>query len=457
MDRARDLVVSILLLGLANSLFGDEVKRLTRSRPNILIITADNLGYGDLRCYNPRSRIPTPNFDRLSGESARLTGFYTASPTCTVSRASLLTGRVPQRHGLVRQLPGIEGNYGVGLAQSEILIPQVLKQGASPYATGCFGKWNIGFAPGSRPTERGFDEFVGHASGNMDYFRHNYRDRHDLYSDVTELHREGEYSTDLFADAAIDFIERHSSGGQPWFCYLPFNAPHFPSPGNRRSGEPNQWQAPDWAFEGCDLSPDESNPVKRYRAVVYALDHALGRVLDCLKDCGVEEETFVFFMSDNGSFRLGREGIDVGINDPLRAGGVTCWEGGLRVAAMARFPGKIEAGVTIDDPLWSLDLMVGCAKLAQVPLPVEIEIDGVDPMPVLFGKSQSADRSFVFEYKNHAALRMKNWKIVREAPSDPWQLYDLGRDLKEKRNLAEQFPGKVSELVAELMVWRRSF
>ena len=268
------------------------------SRPNILLITADNLGYGDLRCYNPRSPIPTPSFDRLGEEGARLTSFYTASPTCTVSRASLLTGRIPQRHGLTRQLPGVEGNYGIGLSQTETLIPQVLQQGDLPYHTGCFGKWNIGFAPGSRPTERGFDEFIGHASGNMDYYRHNYRERHDLYAGTEELDREGQYATDLFADAAIGFIRRHSVGDRPWFCYLPFNAPHFPSVGNRRPGEPNLWQAPDWAFNACGLATSESDPEKRYRAVVYALDHALGRVLDCLSELQLEQKTFLFFMSD---------------------------------------------------------------------------------------------------------------------------------------------------------------
>ena len=119
--------------------------------PNILIITADNLGYGDLACYNAASPIKTPNLDRLAEQGARLTSFYTASPTCSVSRACLLTGRIPQRHGLIDQLPGLAGNYGVGLSHDEILIPQVLKNGPSPYATGCFGKWNIGFAEGSRP------------------------------------------------------------------------------------------------------------------------------------------------------------------------------------------------------------------------------------------------------------------------------------------------------------------
>ena len=173
----------ILALVIASPARADQSKAPEVSNnltPNILIITADNLGYGDLRIYNRNSTIKTPNLDRLAGQGARLTGFYTASPTCTVSRACLLTGRIPQRHGLTKQLPGLKGNYGVGLSQKEILIPQILKTAPTPYATGCFGKWNIGFAKGSRPTERGFDEFIGHASGNLDYYRHNYPAKHDL-------------------------------------------------------------------------------------------------------------------------------------------------------------------------------------------------------------------------------------------------------------------------------------
>ncbi|MBW3599203.1 MAG: sulfatase-like hydrolase/transferase [Planctomycetes bacterium] len=166
--------------------------------PNIVLITADNLGYGDAACYgNPVIR--TPSLDRLSQEGVRCTDFYTASPTCTVSRASLLTGRRPQRHGLAIQLPGIEGNYGVGLRQSEVLLPQLLRP--LGYRTACFGKWNIGFADGSRPTERGFDEFFGHASGNIDYYTHVYNGRLDMHRGTEPVRVEG-YSTDLFADAA---------------------------------------------------------------------------------------------------------------------------------------------------------------------------------------------------------------------------------------------------------------
>ncbi|WP_164100747.1 sulfatase-like hydrolase/transferase [Candidatus Laterigemmans baculatus] len=431
-------------------------------RPNILIITADNLGYGDLATYNRDSSIRTPELDRLASQGARLTQFYTASPTCTVSRACLLTGRIPERHGLVDQLAGVEGNYGVGLDQDEILIPQMLKQAATPYATGCFGKWNIGFAEGSRPTDRGFDEFLGHASGNMDYYHHHYRDRHDLYQGskeqgIKELFREGTYASDLFADAAIEFIERKSKRSEPWFVYLPFNAPHFPTAGNKRPGQANIWQAPEWALAAYGLSPDEPDPAKRYAAVVTALDAAIGRVLQAVDASGEAERTFVFFMSDNGAFRLDREGLDVGSNAPLRSGGVTCWEGGLRVVAFARWPGQIAAGSVIEEPLWSPDLMVACSALAAAPLPEDRVYDGRNPLPVLCGEAESPHRSLYFRYRNHAALRKGDWKIVREKPAAPWQLFNLAADPAETADRARQEPGRVAELTAAFSHWEASF
>jgi len=439
--------VAVLLLGLS----------VVGAPPNILIITADNLGYGDLPSYNAKSPIKTPSLDRLAAQGARFTSFYTASPTCTVSRACLLTGRIPQRHGLRNQLGGVKGNYGVGLNQKEILIPQVLKRAPTPYATGCFGKWNIGFAMGSRPTERGFDEFIGHASGNLDYYNHNYREKHDLHRGTNELHREGEYATDIFADAAIDFIQRHSKTGKPWFCYLPFNAPHFPTAGNKRPGQPNIWQAPDWAFKAIGLSPRETDPKRRYDAVVFALDRAIGRVLAALEESGTADNTFVFFMSDNGAFRLNRKGLDVGLNTPLRHGGVTCWEGGLRVCAMARWPGKIKAGEVIDEPFWSPDLMVACAELAGAKLTRGVVFDGKNPLPLLTQNAKSPHGSFYFQFRNHAALRLGQWKIVREKPVQPWQLFNLKDDISESKNLAKKQPAQVEKLKAAFAAWGKSF
>lgn len=426
---------------------------LAGPNPNILLITVDNLGYGDLSCYRSESRIVTPSLDRLASEGARLSEFYTASPTCTVSRACLLTGRVPQRHGLTNQLAGIEGNYGIGLSQDEVLIPQVLKQSPVPYITGCFGKWNIGFAAGSRPTERGFDEFIGHASGNMDYYHYQYRGKHDLYEGFNELHRDGTYASDLFADAAIQFIRRHSGKKTPWFCYLPFNAPHFPSALNKKSGQANIWQAPDRAFKPYPFGPDESDPEKRYWAVVTAVDEAIGRVLDALDEADAARETFIFFMSDNGAFRLGREGIDVGLNSPLRDGGITCWEGGIRVPAMARWPGKIDAGSVIAEPLWSPDLMIACASLADALLPENTTLDGTDPLKVLTGETTAPKRSLYFQFRNHAALRRGPWKIVRENPRDAWQLFQLKDDPGEIKNLADAHPERIQEMAQIFSNW----
>lgn len=438
------------------------VHRAAATSPNVLLITCDNLGYGDLQMYNKNSSIKTPNLDRLASEGARLTSFYTASPTCTVSRACLLTGRIPQRHGLTNQLAGVAGNYGVGLDHSEILIPTWLKRAAKPYATGCFGKWNIGFAEGSRPTERGFDEFIGHASGNMDYYHHHYRERHDLFQgtasgEIESLNREGEYATDIFADAAIDFIKRHGEGSRPWFCYLPFNSPHFPTAGNKRPGQPNRWQAPDWAFEAIGISPDETDPKKRYDAVVFALDRGIGKVLDAVKSTGQKENTFVFFMSDNGAFRLGRNGLDVGINDPLRHGGVTCWEGGLRVPAIACWPGRIAAGTVIEEPFWSPDLLVACCKLAKIPLPTNVTLDGKNPIPLLTEAAKSPHKSFYFRYRKHAALRMGDLKIVREKPDHLWQLFDLKSNVGETRDLAKRQLEDVARLIREFERWEATF
>jgi len=458
-ERLRGRIMWLPLVMLA---WGGEAELAGRAmephaQPNILVITLDNLGYGDLQSYNPQSTIRTPHLDRLAERGTRLTSFYTASPTCTVSRACLLTGRLPERHGLREQLAGVAGNYGVGLNQQELLVPQLLKRATPEYVTGCFGKWNIGFAPGSRPTERGFDEFIGHASGNMDYYHHNYRHKHDLYRGEEEYHRPGEYSSDLFADAAIDFMQRHAAGEQPWFVYLPFNAPHFPTADNKIRGEPNVWQAPDWAFEIYGLTTEETDPARRYAAVVTALDHAIGRVLGCLDQTGQAEQTFVFLYSDNGTFRLNREGLDVGSNHPLRSGGITCWEGGLRVPAFAVWPGHIAAGVELDEPFWSLDLLNACLELAGVPLPDDRTLDGMNPLPLLTQRTASPHRSFYFNYRNHSALRMGDWKIVREHPNRPWQLFDLRADLAESSDLAAQHPDRLQALLRERGLWDATF
>ncbi len=445
---------AIAVLTMLVAVYAFAVPEACKAAPNILIITADNLGYGDLQCYRPDSPIRTPHLDALAADGARLTQFYTASPTCTVSRACLLTGRIADRHGLTEQLPGIEGNYGPGLRASEILIPQVLRRVG--YATGCFGKWNIGFAPRSRPTERGFDEFLGHASGNIDYYTHVYNQKHDLFRGIDEAYLEG-YSTDLFADAAIDFIRRHDTQSQPWFVYLPFNAPHFPNAKNKAPGVPSIWQAPDAAFAAYGYDPETSDEKLRYHAVVTALDTAIGRVLDALDEKPQPEGTFVFFMSDNGTFMLEGRGLEVASNAPLRDGGITCWEGGLRVAALARWHGHIPAGSVVDAPLWSPDLFAACCKLSGAAVPTDRTFDGHNPLPALTAGAPSPHESLFFRFRRHAALRQRDWKIVRTKPNEPWQLYNLSQDVGEQHNLAATQPQRVAELQGVFEKWTQSF
>lgn len=205
------------------------------------------------------------------------------------------------------------------------------------------------------------------------------------------------------------------------------------------------------------MRPTEGDPAMRYRAVVFALDAAIGRVLKTLDEMEVSEQTFVFLMSDNGAFRLGREGLDVGSNEPLRAGGVTCWEGGIRVAAIARWPGKIKSAATIDQPLWSPDLFVACAKLAGVELPADVIYDGRDPLPVLTQGASSPHESLYFSYRTHAALRQGDWKIVREKPDQPWMLFHLSSDIAETEDLAEKLPERTGRLADEFLGWERQF
>ncbi|QDT28631.1 sulfatase-like hydrolase/transferase [Gimesia panareensis] len=417
-----------------------------QQHPNILLITADNLGYGDLGCYGNKV-MQTPRLDQLAREGARLTDFYTASPTCTVSRATLLTGRYPQRIGLNHQLSA-EENYADGLRQSEKLIPQYLKpQG---YQTACFGKWNVGFSPGSRPTERGFDQFFGFAAGNIDYYHHYYAGRHDLWRGLKEVFVKG-YSTDLFADEACQFIAKNQQ--RPFFIYLPFNAPHFPSKRNKQPGQGNEWQAPDSAFAAYGYSPETTNPQKRYRAVVTALDTAIGRVLDQLDACGLRDKTLVIWYSDNGAFMLKDRGLEVASNKPLRDGGVTLWEGGIRVPAIVRYPGHIKAGSVNSSPLISLDILPTLIAVSGGKLPSDRTLDGKNMLPVLEHPETAEPRTFFFQYRKYGAIRQANYKLIQTNPKQPFMLFDLDQDLGETTDLADQKPKVAAQMEAAYKSW----
>lgn len=416
---------------------------------NVVLMTADNLGFHDTGCYG-NQEIKTPNIDRLAGQGVRCTSFYSASPTCTVSRASLLTGRYPQRHGLTHQLRtsadlSLDENLGVGLRHSEVLLPELLKPRG--YATACFGKWNIGFAPGSRPTERGFDEFFGHASGNMDYYTHVYKGRNDLFRGTEPAKVEG-YSTDLFAEAACDFLRRKAKG--PFFLYLPFNAVHYPSPLNKKPGEPCVWQAPDEHFETYGYSPDTRDVRRRYQATVTALDAGIGRVLSQIDALGLKENTLVIFFSDNGAFAAQ---MNCASNKPYRTEKAMIYEGSIRVCCLVRWPGRITPGTVCDEPLISLDLFPMILKAAGAPAPGDRTLDGRDLTAVLAGRAASPHQSLFWQYNRNSAVRRGRHKLVKPRTGKSWELYDLAADPGETKNLAEEEPKLAAELKREFERW----
>lgn len=419
-----------------------------QAKPNILLLYIDNVGYGDLGCFG-NAEVKTPRIDQLAREGVRCTDFYISTSSCTPSRGAILTGRHPMRNGLMHQLDTSENWTGIGLPQRERIIPQYLKDAS--YATGCFGKWNIGFAPGSRPTERGFDEFLGFRSGNINYYTHIYHGEYDIFKG-TERHKVEGYSTDIFADAANDFIRRNAD--RPWFVYLPFNAVHFVSSGNLIPGDkPETWQVPGKFLERYGFSAEEPDEKRRYRALLTALDDAIGRVLDNLDDLKLRERTLVMLISDNGAFMQPNIGKDVASNAPLREGGTTCYEGGVRVPAIFRWPGKIKPGTELKEMLSHLDVLPLCLAASGAAPFKDRVLDGRNPLPALSGEAKSPHEHLVFNYGSFSGLREGSLKIVRTAAKNSWELYDLAQDVSESHNLAQERAADVTRLSAAYQTW----
>jgi arylsulfatase A len=404
----------------------------TNRPPNFVLILIDNVGYGDLGCYgNPVVR--TPNIDAFARQGVRCTDFYIPSSSCMPSRAALMTGRHPLRNGLNEQVYKIDEMEQRVLPPREKLFPAYLKPAG--YVSACYGKWNLGFAPGHRPTERGFDEFFGHASGNMHEYTHIYNGRNDLFRNTEPAQAEG-HSTDLFADAACDFIRRNAQ--RPFFVYLPFNAAHFPNKVNFAPGEAVAWQVPGKYLEAYGYRADEADPRKRYQAVLTHLDDGIGRVLKQLEALRLAENTIVVVVSDNGAFLLKDRGLEVASNQPLRDGGTTLYEGGVRVPCIVRWPGRIPGGTECREPLVSMDLLPLALKAAGLSLPSDRRLDGRDPIATLAGKDSSPHPALYFEYGRFSAARFGNYKIVRPKPDAAFELYDLKSDLGEAKNLAQE-------------------
>ena len=397
-------------------------------RPNILIILADDLGYGDLACYGARD-MHTPNIDKLFASGLRFDNFYANCPVCSPTRAALLTGRYPDLVGV----PGvirthITSNWGY-LHDKAILLPQLLKQVG--YHTAIVGKWHLGLATPCKPNDRGFDHFHGFLGDMMDnYYNHRRHGYNYMRLNNAKIDPKG-HATDLFTQWAIDYIRRRADSKHPFFLYLAYNAPHTPI------------QPPaDWLDRVKKRHNNISEKRARLVALIEHLDHNIGKVLDTLKQTHASNNTLVIFTSDNGGQ------LSAGANNgPLRGGKQDMYEGGIRVPACAAWPGKIRPGSSSDRIALTMDLFPTICD--AVGAKIEHEIDGRTILPTLLGKAQPTDDRFLFwvrreggRYGGRAyyAVRFGQFKLLQNSPFEPYRLFNLIDDPAEQNPLDNKHP-----------------
>ena len=428
--------------------------------PNIVLIVSDDQGYPDLGCIGSKP-IQTPHLDRMAAEGVRATSFYVTWPACTPSRGSILTGRYPQRNGLYDMIRNDITNYGhlftpeeyavspemtLGLDPKEITIGDMLHQAG--YVNAVFGKWDMGQARRFLPLQRGFDDFYGHGNNGIDYYTHERYGVHSMFRGNQRTHDDdGVYATDLFKREALRFVITHA-GKHPFLLYLPFNAPHGassygPNPEDRKGRE--GVQAPE-SYVARYRGKVKDEKLARYMGAVTCMDDSIGEVMDALKQKGVDENTLVLFLSDNG-------GSGNGGNAPLRGAKSTMWEGGLRVPFIARWPGKLPAGKVTDEFLTSLELVPTLLAVTGAPAPVGVKLDGFDMMPILRGERPSPRTKMFWERRADKAARVGHWKWVDSAKGSG--LFDLSTDLGETHDLSKEMPGKLAEMKAAFAAWRQ--
>lgn len=399
-----------------------------QSKPNIILIVADDLGYGDLGSYGCKD-IPTPHIDSLAKQGVRFTQAY-AYNVCSPTRASLNTGCYAERSGIRTVLMG--GSVkAFGKAKT---LAGALKSGG--YSTGLIGKWHLGYEGDVLPTRMGFGEFFGCLGGKIDYYKHTDstqkgpgpEGKHELWEGETEVFREG-YSTELFTDRAIKFVRDHSKA--PFFLQLCYNAPHF-------STKKGVFQAPESYLKKFNVASDPNGTRGGYAAMVNCMDDQIGHLLAELAALKIDKRTLVIFMSDNGSELVGSNGA-------LSGGKHSNKEGGIRVPLIARLPGSIPAGSVREDTVHVMDLMPTLLAVTGTAAPSGVKLDGVNIWPAMTGKEAVAERGLFYP---PSAIRRGEWKLNGD------KLYNLTKDPAEENDVAKEHKEIAERLNREMESFR---
>ncbi len=450
----------------------DTANQEHNSRPNIIIITADDLGWSDLACYGSDLH-KTPNLDKLAGQSLMFTSAYAAAAICTPTRASIMTGKYPARLNMTiwrewainQQFdqmllpPDVEGN----LPQEEETIAEVLKKAG--YLTAHIGKWHIGDAA-NYPEIHGFDIKAGCTLwGCPPSYFHPYRgniydsERYvsGLDTDISGEYfttRKGEYLTDRLTDEALKILD--NAGDKPLFLNLSYYSPHTPIEGK-----------PEYVKKfSSKIKEGMHHQNAKYAAMVYSLDENVGRILKKIDKLGQRENTLLIFMSDNGGLTLSWDDQIVTNNYPLRSGKGSLYEGGIRIPMMIRYPGITTAGTVCDEAVSTIDIYPTVMQILGIKSSEQsAEPDGLSLLPLLENPDASLDRTFLFWHYPHyyvpvtspvSSIRHKEWKLLEYFEDGHLELYNLEDDPGEKFDLSKKFPGRAWELQKELEKWRKA-
>lgn len=428
-----------------------------QSKPNFVIIFADDQGYGDLGCFGS-TKIETPNIDRMAAEGRKFTSFMVASPVCTPSRAALMTGCYPKRVGMHQHV--LFPASKKGLNPDEHTIADHLK--AQGYATACFGKWHLGHHPETLPRQQGFDVYLGIPYSNDMNHPDNkgkpkvssdnlWRDQESCLTlwktplieneTIVELPVDQRTVTRRYTDRAVNFIKENKD--KPFFVYLPHTMPHIPL------------YVPEDVYD-----PDPQNA---YTCVIEHIDAEVGRVMDTIRELDLAENTYVIYTSDNGPWlQFKNHGGSAG---PLRAGKGTTFEGGQRVPCVMWGPGRIPAGTECAELVGTIDMLPSIAAITSTPLPNDRKIDGMDVSALIHGESESSPRDEFVHYTSQGQLegiRQGDWKLLvkqqrprrnqqnRRTPPPEVLLFNLKDDIGEQNNLADAKPQIVQKLSARM-------
>ncbi len=439
---------AVSLLAASNSLLAatNKPKKVNNrsSKPNVIYILADDLGYGDLGCYG-QQLIKTPSIDRMASEGMKFTQHYAGSALCAPSRCCLITGK-HTGHTFVRNNKPLPYEGNLPIPKDEVTIAEVMKKGG--YVTACIGKWGLGY-PGSEgdPNNQGFDHWFGY---NCQRQAHNYYPTH-LWRNADRVELSGnqnggqkEYSHDLLTKEALEFIENNKD--KPFFLYLPYTIPH------------TKFQVPELG-EYADKDWEKNEKIQA--AMISRMDGDVGKILGLLAKTGLDRDTLVIFTSDNGAHGAGGTLKKFKASGDLRAKKGSLYEGGIRVPMVARWPENIKAGSATDHISAFWDILPTCCDIAGVNVPEGV--DGLSLLPALLGEDQQQETHdyLYWELGAQQALRKGNWKLIRR-----WnrknkkviktELYDLAGDISETENLADKHPDRVSEMLTVMNSARRN-